>query len=152
MILGLSRDPPRAAETRGTVTVDGKLFGYSVEDVDRGLSDGMTVEEIGRIKVHGKTAIPTGRYRVVMTLSQRFGKVLPLLEGVKGFAGVRIHPGNTSADTEGCLLVGLDRTPDGVARSRQACAWLNREIQRVIDSGGECWAEISHATASEPMV
>ena len=57
-------------------------------------------------KVQNKTAIPAGDYEVIISNSQRFRRPLPLLLGVEGFAGIRIHPGNSSANTEGCLLIG----------------------------------------------
>lgn len=98
MNLTLTRDVFDPEFTLGVLTVDGKDFGYTVED---------TIREV---KVHGKTAIPEGRYRVDWTLSQRFGRYMPLLLNVPGFRGIRIHPGNSAADTEGCILPGLRRT------------------------------------------
>jgi hypothetical protein len=67
----------------------------------------------------------------VVTFSNRFQKPLPLLLAVPGFSGVRIHSGNTAADTEGCILVGAsDGNPgDGwLGRSREAFATLFAKI------------------------
>lgn len=143
MNLLLLRDPPGADFTIGTLTVDGKSFGHVVEDVDRGLDSAMALASIQAIKVKGKTAIPVGRYRVVVTMSERFKRAMPLLVGVPGFAGVRIHPGNTSADTEGCLLPGLARTATGVSNSVKACAWLDKEIASTLATGAECWITVA---------
>ncbi|MSW60276.1 MAG: hypothetical protein F2827_06340 [Actinobacteria bacterium] len=71
-------------------------------------------------KVYGQTAIPNGRYEVAITQSPRFKRLLPLLLDVPGYEGVRIHPGNTAADTEGCLLPGCRRGVDQVFESRVA--------------------------------
>lgn len=102
--------------TIGSLLVDGVKFCDTLEDTDRGLKSSMTLQEIKANKVKGKTAIPTGIYHVDMnTVSPRlknksyakpYGGRVPRLQGVKGFDGVLIHPGNTADDTEGCILVG----------------------------------------------
>lgn len=102
--------------TIGSLFVDGVKFCDTLEDTDRGLKSSMTLQEIKANKVKGKTAIPTGIYHVDMdTVSPRlkgkswakpYGGRVPRLQGVKGFDGVLIHPGNTADDTEGCILVG----------------------------------------------
>lgn len=102
--------------TIGTLSIDGVPFCDTLEPTDRGLKSSMTLQEIKAKKVKGKTAIPTGIYHVDMnTVSPRlknksyakpYGGRVPRLQGVKGFDGVLIHPGNTADDTEGCILVG----------------------------------------------
>lgn len=105
-----------------------------------------TLEDQERLeKAPGKTAIPPGKYEVVVTFSNRFQKLLPLLLNVPGFSGVRIHSGNTAADTEGCILVGGDdgNPRDGwLGRSREAFAPLFAKIQAAIASGEKVWITI----------
>lgn len=81
--------------TLGVLSVDGVMQCWVLED---------TVRE--GPKVAGRTAIPPGRYPVLITHSPRFGVEMPLVGNVPGFTGIRIHPGNTTEDTDGCLLPG----------------------------------------------
>ena len=83
----------------------------------------------GELKIPKKSAIPEGSSRVVVTKSQRFRKYLPLLVGVPGFEGVRIHAGNTSRDTEGCILVGQNLQVGKVLWSRITLERLMRLIE-----------------------
>ena len=83
----------------------------------------------GELKIPKKSAIPEGTYRVVVTKSQRFQKYLPLLVGVPGFEGVRIHAGNTSRDTEGCILVGQNLQAGKVLWSRITLEKLMKLIE-----------------------
>lgn len=127
MELNLKRRYKGDGYTIGTLTIDGKYFCDTLEDRDRGLDQSMTEANIRHIKVKGATAIPTGTYRIDMrTVSPRFkarcwarqfGGIVPRLVGVKGFVGVLIHPGNTAADTEGCILVGENKVKGQVVYS-----------------------------------
>ena len=93
-------------------------------------------------KVMGETAIPTGRYRVQITQSQRFEKMLPILLDVPGFTGVRIHAGNTATDTSGCILVGQDREADAIGHSRLALDVLLPLIADAQARGQDVWITI----------
>ena len=97
---------------------------------------------IREVKIPGETAIPAGRYRVVLTFSKRFQRILPLLQDVPNFTGIRIHSGNTDKDTEGCMLVGQERGPTTVMRSRAALNVLQYKIEEAITGGDEVWIEI----------
>lgn len=136
MELVLTRTTRTANTTIGSLTHQGRHICFILEDFDRGLHSGMELRHISRIKVYGKTCIPTGRYRVVLTYSPRFKTNMPLLQQVPGYSGIRIHPGNTAANTEGCLLPGTSTGRDRVNQSRIAynallqlmqTAWAARE-------------------------
>jgi len=116
--LHLERDVLKDGFTLGKLSIDGQHFCYTVEDAVR------------PVKIAGVTAIPYGVYKVVLTLSNRFKKVMPLLLDVPGFEGVRIHAGNTAADTEGCLIVGFERWEKGVLRSRSAFEGLMAVLEK----------------------
>lgn len=120
--------------TIGSLYVDGAFECFTLEDVVR---DGP--------KVYGETAIPAGSYNVVITTSQRFKRDLPLVENVPGFEGIRIHPGNTDADTDGCLLVGRTKGANFVGESKAAFSSLFSKIKTAIDGGDAVTLEVSTA-------
>ena len=104
--------------TIGRLYIDGNYYCDVLEDTDRGLSNDMSEEEIKRIKIYGRTAIPKVTYKVEVTYSPKFKRYLPILLNVKGYTGIRIHSGNSHEDTLGCLLVGFNKEKGKVLNSR----------------------------------
>lgn len=124
--------------TVSNLFVDGMWECFILEDTVR--------EEAGRPvsswKVAGVTAIPSGRYRIDITDSARFGRKLPLLVDVPGYSGVRIHPGNGPENTEGCLLPGKSHGSNKVGNSRDAFNKLYETLLAAHDAGEEIWIEV----------
>lgn len=118
MEIKVNRIARKDGYTIGRLFINNEYFCDTLEDTDRGLSSTMQVNEILAKKRKGVTAIPTGKYDVVLTFSPRFKRVLPLLLSVKCYEGVRIHAGNSAEDTEGCLLVGENKAKGQVLNSR----------------------------------
>ncbi len=135
MKLLLNRDEFLDTCTMGNLFIDGEPECVILEDVDRHL-------EARGVKVAGKTAIPRGTYHVIINESARFKRRLPLLLQVPYFEGIRIHPGNTSADTEGCLLPGIFRSGNSVAKSRLAFDALFAKLNAAIGRGEEITIEV----------
>jgi len=105
-----------------------------------------TLEDVVRaVKIKGQTAIPAGRYLITMETSPRFGPDTITVNGVTDFSGVRIHAGNTEADTEGCPLVGLGRSAVGITQSKAALAMLKPKIKAALDAGEEVWLTVINA-------
>ena len=100
--------------SQGQESVDHRMI--LSKSFDKSWSDDL--DKITSIKVKGKTAIPTGRYLVTKTLSVRFKRNMYLLNNVPGFAGIRIHSGNTAEDTEGCLILGKNKVIGKVVDSK----------------------------------
>lgn len=119
MELKVKRLYKKSDYTIGKMYINGQYFCDTVEDTDRGLSQNMKNSTIEAKKIYGKTAIPTGRYNVVLSYSNKFKKTLPLLKDVLGFSGIRIHSGNTAEDSLGCIIVGENKIKGGVINSRQ---------------------------------
>lgn len=126
MKLLLERKYKKDTYTIGKLYVNGKLFSDTLEDKDRNLSSTMSESYIKLKKVYGKTAIPTGEYTIKMTYSPKFanrawgrkykGKVIQIMN-VRGFEGVRIHPGNTPEESLGCIFPGRNLEKGKVLQS-----------------------------------
>ena len=96
----------------------------------------------GGRKIKGCSAIPEGRYAVVISYSPRFKQWLPILLGVPNFSGIRIHAGNTAKDTEGCILVGENREVGKVLDSRKWVNALKHKIVAAKDRGEPVWINV----------
>lgn len=141
MRLHLLRDDVTPERTIGSLSCNGVFMAYTLEDPVR----------YGP-KIAHETAIPAGTYRVTVTRSQRFGVLLPLLLDVPGFEGIRIHAGNTTADTSGCILVGLARTPNTLVSSRRALERVQGQIAKALAQGERVTLTITDAVPERTLV
>ena len=116
MNLKLVRNFPTTECVIGELFINDQFECYTLEDVER------------PVKLAGITAIPRGNYEVVITFSERFQKPLPLLLDVPNYAGVRIHPGNNAANTDGCILPGKGKAINEVTERQDAFADLFQKL------------------------
>ena len=139
MKLTVVRKFKKQGYTIGELLIDGKRFCDTLEPEDRGLASDMTSEEVRRVKVAGKTAIPTGKYMVRMdVVSPNYQKrpvyefcqgKLPRLVAVPGFSGILIHIGNWKEDTGGCILVGKNIVKGGLLHSTRTFQLLYSRLR-----------------------
>lgn len=108
--------------TIGDLSLDGEFLCYTLELSAR-KQDGV------------KNCIPPGTYEVQITYSTRFKKDMPLIVNVPGFEGIRIHPGNSSVSTDGCILVGKSKTTDWIGESVAAFNDLYPKIEARLKLG-----------------
>ena len=143
MELKLIRKYRKTDYTIGILYVNNKYFCEILEDTDRGLKDSMSLEEIKKIKIKDQTCIPYGKYQILMTYSPKYKKIMPLVNNVKGFEGIRIHSGNTNKDTSGCLLPGFNKIKGQVINSRETFNKLYSLIQTAINNKENVTIEIT---------
>lgn len=117
MKLTLKRIALRQTYTIGKLYIDDAYFCDTLEDTVRDTNKSGKFDN-GEQKIKGKTAIPYGTYEIKWTYSPRFKKYTPQLMNVPSFEGIRVHAGNTSADTEGCLILGENKQVGKVLNSR----------------------------------
>lgn len=120
--------------TIGEMFLDGDVLRqcYTLEDPVR------------KEKIYGETAIPEGRYQIVLNYSDRFKRVMPRLLDVPGFKGILIHSGNNSSQTEGCLLVGrIIVNNQFIGESRIAFNDLYAKLEEA-NKHGKIWIDIKN--------
>jgi hypothetical protein len=142
MELKLIRNIFTNESTIGDLFIDNLFFCYILEDKDRGLSDALSLEQILKVKVYGKTAIPYGRYEIDWTMSARFKVFMPILLNVKGYSGIRIHKGNTELDSLGCLLCGTRKKSNMITESTLATKNLYAKIEAAKKQGQRIYITI----------
>ena len=135
MKLLVTREPTISGNTFGKLYVNQLYTMETLEDTDRCLEDG------GK-KIPGETAIPRGTYKVIIDYSNRFKKEMMHVLDVPQFEGIRIHSGNTNADTHGCLLVGTGRANGWLLNSRAACNKLFDLVEAALERGEEVTLEV----------
>ncbi len=127
--LKLVRNVFLATRTFGQLYVNDVLYCDTLEDKVRDFG------KLGVNKVWGKTAIPYGKYRVIINDSVRFKRKMPLLLGVPYFEGIRIHSGNTEANTAGCILLGKNQNNEMLVSSKLTFAQFYKDLERWLKMG-----------------
>lgn len=143
MKLTLQRLPSEGGATLGKLFIDGVFASHTLEDEVRELPG----VPVAAWKIKGATAIPSGSYRVTLEPSARFGPDTLTLHDVPGFQYIRMHAGNTSADTEGCVLLGMQASATTLigGTSRPAVALVKSRVAMALDAGEEVWIDVANA-------
>lgn len=140
MKLTVKRIAKKPTYTIGKLYIDGVYFCDTVEDTDRGLFQGQSLDLIKKIKIPNKTAIPTGTYKLTLNVvSPKYSKKaiyqeickgrVPRLLDVPGYDGVLIHIGNSADDSSGCILVGQNKIVGKVINSTETFRKLYNKIK-----------------------
>lgn len=140
MELLLAREPSSAASTLGLLFVDGLIECCTLEDVVREIPG----RPVAEWKIPKITAIPAGTYRVQLTHSPRFNRILPELVDVPDYTGVRIHPGNRAEDTDGCILTGQKKSKDYIYDSQKAFNALFAKMVAACAKNEEIWITVKN--------
>lgn len=118
----------------GHMYIDGKYICDTLEDTNRDANKNGVFDN-GEVKIKGQTAIPYGTYEVVWAYSPKYKRFTPRLLNVPSFEGILIHSGNTSKDTEGCILVGENKKKGMVLNSRATVNKLYPIIRNACKQG-----------------
>lgn len=128
--------------TIGRLAVDGMYMCDTLEDVVRDLNKDGDLDDPGEGKIPHITAIPFGRYRVLVTRSPKFKRDLPEILDVRHFTSIRIHSGCGPEDTEGCICVGENKIKGHLVHSRYWETQLVERLKYFLMYGHELWINI----------
>lgn len=137
MKLLIKRPYKNSKYTIGKLYIDGTYFSDTLEDPVRDLNNDGDLEDPGESKIYGDTAIPKGEYKVILALSPKFKRILPVILNVKYFTGILFHRGNSVKDTHGCILVGENKIKGGLINSTVCETNLVKRITAAINAGEE---------------
>jgi len=129
MELLVKRETFTEDSTIGKLYINGAFHCYTLED------------KVRDVKIKSITAIPKGKYEVILNFSNRFQRIMPLLLNVPNYEGVRIHEGNFSKDTDGCILVGSTKGVNMIGNSRVQYVKLMTELKKAT-KGEKIWLTI----------
>jgi len=121
MKLKLSRVTYTKKYTIGKLYIDGVYFCDTIEDIPR------------KVKVMHETCIPSGIYDIIINMSTRFKRLMPLLLNVPGFSGIRIHNGKNQDSTSGCIVVGENAIVGELVNSKE----VFEELFTILNSTNE---------------
>jgi len=128
--------------TIGKLSIDGKYLCEIVEDKVRDFNKDGDLLDAGETKIPKKTAIPYGRYKLKLSMSPKFKRVLPMVLGVKHFTGIRIHKGRNAASTWGCLIPGENKIKGGVINSQKYEMIIVQKLLESDQRGEQSYLEI----------
>lgn len=152
MKLKLDRRFKGTAYTIGSLYINDEYFCDTIEDIDRGIMQSTSLDEIKKIKVQHQTAIPRGKYDITLKVqSPKYSKrsqynfckgYLPRLLNVPGFEGILIHIGNKPEDSSGCILVGENKVKGQVINSTTTFKKLYEKLKGASDNNEKITIEI----------
>jgi hypothetical protein len=128
--------------TIGNLSITDRFFCNTLEDTVRDYNHDGDLTDYGEVKIPGETAIPYGRYPVIVTISPKLKRELPLIVDVKHFTGIRIHKVATAKGTEGCVGIGINSSPGRLTEGEKYEKKLVSILKTYISTGFEIFINI----------
>lgn len=144
MIIKVKRIAKKEQYTIGKLYIDDKYICDTIEDKDRGITQKTPLEQIQKVKIPSKTAIPTGKYKVSLNfVSPTFVKksyyktfcngYLPRLLSVPGFDGILMHRGKSADNSSGCIILGYNKVIGKVTDDQKAFETVYSILKKATD-------------------